>query len=449
MTPTKSAAVLAASAVAGLALEASALETEQFAVGWAIEIGAPEAFYDIALTDEQYAHARTLAEIAILDAAGEPMPFFRVENEAPSAVDQRTALGVSAIYRTSRQDAGAELSIDSSELRARIAVGEPNDRPNSEVVAFVVDATSVERTITALDLDWRTPEQPFLLAVTIDHSRDLATWRTVGRGTVATLAVDDARVSHGRVAIAPAAAGFYRITWGRGVAEFALEGVDLLGSVAGEDSLPLTHSLPALDPQESTDDTALYFDAGGAVPTQGVRIAFPVANRWISARIESSASIEGPWQRRVPQQLFYQLAIGDAQFAASVVAISRVEARYWRVVPDSGAAPRDLALELQYPQERLRFSAQGQAPYMLVAGTLLDDVGPDRTLEAVLRQLGDGVAVGAATLQPLQSLGGDAAREAPYRFPWQTALLWATLFVGVAVVVWMAVGVAREVYPRE
>jgi hypothetical protein len=86
---------------------------------------------------------------------------------------------------------------------------------------------------------------------------------------------------------------------------------------------------------------------------------------------------------------------------------------------------------------------------MLVAGTLLDDVGPDRTLEAVLRQLGDGVAVGAATLQPLQSLGGDAAREAPYRFPWQTALLWATLFVGVAVVVWMAVGVARELYPRE
>lgn len=427
-----------------------ALTLEQFVAGWPIELRGNEAFYEVPLTSEQYAYAGTLDHLAILDATGDPMPFYRAETASPDPTDLRVRLGVSPVYRALDRDPQTQFDVDSNDLRARISVAAPREGTVPEIVAYVADARDVEQTITAIELDWQALDRPFLLNVRIEHSQNLTDWRTVGRGSIAALAIEDMLVSHGRIPISAVEKGFYRITWGSGVTGFMLEGVELSARVPGPNPVPRTLELsPMSPPPVGAAGEVLYFDAGGILPTQSVRPVLVSPNRWIRARIESSTSIETAWRPHTGHQLFYRIGVGERELASSSVMLGRVEARYWRVVLDGSAPPPDFRLQLKYPAETLRFAAQGTPPYMLVAGTLVEDAGPDRTLEAVLRQLEeDSVTIGAAELGARRLLGGDAALATPFRFPWRTALLWATLGFGVLIASWMAVRLARDLYAR-
>ena len=68
--------------VAGLCIgSANAVDPNEFAVGWPLELNAESEFYDIPLRADVYRNARSLDQMAVLDANGEPMPFYRVVEE--------------------------------------------------------------------------------------------------------------------------------------------------------------------------------------------------------------------------------------------------------------------------------------------------------------------------------------------------------------------------------
>ena len=125
--------------------------------------------------------------------------------------------------------------------------------------------------------------------------------------------------------------------------------------------------------------------------------------------------------------------------------VGRHEARYWRVIPAAPLRGQRFELELAFQQEQLRVAARGGAPYLLVAGTLADEAGPDATLSSVWSALDQtAVTVPFATLGARRELGGSAALVAPKVFPWRAAALWTVLVVGVLVVGAMAIRLARE-----
>ena len=197
--------------VVGLCIgSANAVDPTEFAVGWPLELNAESEFYDIALRAEVYRHARSVDQMAVLDANGEPMPFYRVVAEPETAAESLVTLDVSPVYRTQGDELIGGLTVESSDERVDVRFSSPPEG-RAQIVAFVADARELRTTPFAADLRWNPIEEPFLTTVTISHSDDLAQWNVIGEGSIASLAIDDTRVRHSRIPIGGRVGGYYRI----------------------------------------------------------------------------------------------------------------------------------------------------------------------------------------------------------------------------------------------
>ncbi|MBT8066194.1 MAG: DUF3999 domain-containing protein [Gammaproteobacteria bacterium] len=441
-----------AALISGIAIASEAIDPQKFVVGWPLELPSQEAFYDVPITSEVYQHGRSLSELAILDANGKPMPFYRVTVPSPIASENQTTLGVSPIYVQQDDLSGADLSITTQGGKTDVVVTRSADEaPTPEVTAFIVDAREVEGTPVAIELSWETLDRPFMMTVSIDHSDDLTLWRRVGSGSVASLAIDGATVTHGRIEISGRQGGYYRLQWNRQVSDWWLNSVVLTTSAlttrATFDEVTLSPiSTPTDDPQE----ISLYFDVGGALPTTSVDLVLPGGNRWANASIQSGPSPDGPWRPVVSRQLFYDIKFEGERLSSEAVSLRRAETRYWKVVFSSKSQANGVQLRLDYPEEKLRFSADGVPPYQLVGGTLLDEAGPDSTFAAVMNTLDPETSnVTEAKLGGRTTLGGLAALEIPTEFPWRTIILWLVLLVAVLVIGYMVVRLARDMFTEK
>jgi hypothetical protein len=436
---------LVAAAGSALAATAVALAPQQFVAGWPIEPPPAAQVFDVPLTAEVYAGTTGIEQLAVLDADGEPQPFFRRSPPPIAPSEQRVVLEASPLYAGG---AGAAPNVGVTTSGRGTSVTVTQGAPDStSITGFVLDARAVQAAPVAVELDWRALPQPFLLDVSIEQSADLMNWRGVGRGSVAALAIGDTEARHTRVPVRADPGGYLRVTPSRAVAGWHLLRAALVSS-AVEPTAPLSvHVLPlatSAGPEDPVTD-AVYFDAGGTLPVASVSLGFAAADGWARATVAGSRTIDGPWTTVAYRELFYSLSFEDREFASTAVAVGRHEARYWRVVPDASVRGQRFELELAFPQEYLRVAANGSAPFLLAAGTLAEEAGPDATLAAVWRELpppADVVAV--AVLGARRELGGPAALVPARVFPWRTAVLWTVLVAGVLVVASMAVRLARE-----
>jgi hypothetical protein len=436
----------AACVAAVLAATAAALDPLEFVAGWPIEAPAGAEIFDVQLTTEVYAAADSIEQIAVLDANGEPQSFFRRGPAATSEpTERRVVLEASPLYVSGGARAPS-VGVTTGPAGTSVTVT-PGPASSSPIAGFVLDARAVDEAPVALELDWRALPQPFLLDVGVEQSGDLTNWRSVGRASVAALAIGGSEVRHARVPVHASSSGYYRITPRGSVAEWHLLRATVVIRVGEQAAEPASIRVQPLAVDAASDapvDT-LYFDAGGSLPVQSVTLEFPANDGWARADVAASRSLEGPWTPVAYGELFYSLSVEGRELASEPVRVGRHEARYWRVVPATPLRGQRPALELTFQREQLRVAARGDAPYLLAAGTLADEAGPDATLSSVWSALDDtGVTVPLATLGARRELGGDAALVAPKVFPWRAAALWAVLVVGVLVVGAMAVRLARE-----
>src|SRR5690606_29808482 len=149
---------------------------EQFAVGWPLEVPDEPGFFDVPLTLEMYQHARRLEQFAVLDLGGQPMSFYRVNAPAPVRTERRVELGAAPVYENAR-GAGAQVQVQTSDDRTSVTVTRPEAEPAASPVAFILDARAVDAAPNAIELQWQRREQPFLMEVRIEQSRNLSDWR--------------------------------------------------------------------------------------------------------------------------------------------------------------------------------------------------------------------------------------------------------------------------------
>jgi hypothetical protein len=438
---------------AGLAVAATAgtnaepLEPDEFVAGWPLELPAEQGVFDVPLTHEVYRYAQALDRIAVLDRSGEPMPFYRVGAAPAASSEQRVSLGASPLY-AAMSGGAAEISVAADTSGASVTLTRPPGAGTADIVAFVVDASEVETGPVAIELDWRELDQPFLFEVTIEHSRTLNAWRPVGRGSVAALSIDGAEIRHARIDIAGVGGGYYRVGADRSVPDWYLRNATLILSDR-EAEAPLQIARLSASDRRPADapPRSLYFDADGRLPVRRVALDFAERNGWAKAAIAAADAIEGPWRPIASNRLFYDVDFEGRRFASEPVDVGRIEPRYYRVTFESGPPPRPVGLALEYPTESLRFAAEGEAPFMLVGGTLSERAGPDATFAAVWSALGAaGGAPAAAALGARVELGGAAALEPPFVFPWRSAMLWAVLALAAIAVTWMALRLARDLF---
>jgi len=438
--------VATAAAAACAAATAAALDPQQFAAGWSIDVPAGAEVFDVPLTAEVYAAAADIEQLAVLDANGAPLSFFRRSAPLPASTERRITLEASPLYENGP---GGQPTIGvTTSVRGTSVTVTPGEPAAPAPVAFVLDARGVTEAPGTLELDWRALPQPFLADVRVEQSGDLTSWRSVGGAAVATLAIDGAEVRHTRVPVRGASAGgYYRITAERGARDWYLQRAVLVVAEATP-SMPQVvrvAPLPAstLPPDAVTD--ALYFDAGGVLPVSAIDLKFAGDAGWARADVAAAESLAGPWNTLVYGELFYEISFEGRQFSSPAFGVGRRELRYWRVVPTAPLRDARVELDLNFPQEQLRVRANGGAPYLLVAGTTADEAGPDATFAAVWSEISPQPrAVTLARLGARRELGGAAALTAPKPFPWRTTALWAVLVGGALVVGTMAVRLARE-----
>ena len=433
--------------VAGLCIgSAHAVDPNEFAVGWPLELNAESEFYDIPLRAEVYRHARSVDQMAVLDANGEPMPFYRVVAKPEPAAESLVTLDVSPVYRTQAGELIGGLTVEASEERVDVRFGLP-PQGGAQIVAFVADARELQTSPFAADLRWNEIDDPFLTTVTISHSDDLAQWNAIGEGSIASLAIDDTRVRHSRIPIDGRVGGYYRIGWaGDTPAPWVLDQLDLIVS---EEPDPTPVELVVLEPvpgPAEAEEYAFFFDAGGLLPIRAVELELVNRNTWANASIDFGDSLEGPWSLVASRRLYYRVGFQGDQVRAPVVRIASRSARFWRVRPDRSLGEDGIELRLHYPREHLRFAANGAAPYQLVGGGLSTEAGPDQVLSQVWEQLDEEMAVTVAGLGTMSELGGEAAFFPPREIPWRSALLWGTLLLGALAVGWMALRLGREAF---
>ena len=191
------ASVLAAGVA--LAATAAALDPLQFVAGWPIEPPGEAGVFDVPLAAEVYAAASGVEQLAVLDANGEPQPFFRRTPAPAPLAEQGVVLEASPLYAGG---AGAAPSVDvATSARGTSVTVTPPAADSAAITGFVLDARALDIAPIALDLDWQALPQPFLLDVTIEQSADLTRWRNVGRASVAALAIAGAEVRHARVPV--------------------------------------------------------------------------------------------------------------------------------------------------------------------------------------------------------------------------------------------------------
>jgi hypothetical protein len=153
----------------------------------------------------------------------------------------------------------------------------------------------------------------------------------------------------------------------------------------------------------------------------------------------------------VTRRGFYRLKSDDAEVASGWVPIDLDTDRYWLVKIDRGGGlgtgtPK---LTLGWVPHELVFIARGSGPFQLAYGsaTALPDESPVESILAEIAKPGDGkslVTIVTATLAPQVVLGGEERRFAPHLFPWKSVSLWAALAIGVILLAWMAMRLARE-----
>jgi hypothetical protein len=432
------------------AAPAAALDPQRFVAGWPLELPADAAVFDIPLTAEVYAYAENVEQLAVLDANGEPLSFFQRSAPAGAVTQQRVTLEASPLYAESGAGAVATVGVTAGDRGTAVTVTQP-PASSPDVVGFVLDARSVATAPNALELDWRALPQPFLLDVRVEQSSNLNDWRSVGTASVAALAIGNAEVRHARVPVAASPGGYYRISASHAVADWYLLRATLVSAAAEPETRLTARTAPLAAPDLPADAEAeaLYFDAGGALPVIAVSLDFGRDYGWVRADVAASSSLAGPWSPVAYGELFYALEFSGERFVSPPHATPRLAARYWRVSPSAASRSERFELALDYRQEYLRVASRGAAPYLLAAGTLAPEAGPDVPFASVWTELQPAAAVvPPARLGARRELGGPAALVAPWQFPWRKTALWAALCGGVLVVGFMAVRLAREMQPQ-
>jgi hypothetical protein len=423
------------------AVSAAALDPQQFVTGWPLEVPADAEVFDVPLTVEMYAAASNVEQLAVLDANGLPLSFFKTTAPAPAATQQRVTIDASPLYADGR---AAVATVGVTAGSAAVTITQPGTIA-PDVTGFVLDARVRAVAPTALELDWRALPQPFLLDVRVEQSTDLTDWRLVGAASVAALTVGAAEVRHTRVPVTATAGGYLRVTAGSAVADWYLLRATLVSAASDPTPLVVARVPPLVAAPEGAPDGAVFFDAGAVLPVATLALDFGAAGGWAQADVATSDSLEGPWTTVVYNELFYALDFGGQRFASPAHEQQRA-ARYWRVQPAVPVRNPGFALVLEYRQEYLRVAGRSSGPYLLVAGTLAAEAGPDAAFASVWRQMPAAAPVPEARVGPRRELGGPAVLLVPRQFPWRLAALWAALAGGVLVVAWMAVRLAREMH---
>lgn len=271
--------------LAGLA---SAAETPmEYAQGWRIETPGQQALYQLDLPYEGLAASQhDLSDIALFDAAGQPLTWWREPANIPLAREERrVALAVYPDSRITTDQTTGEILIISKPDRTEVRITPRSSAPSSEqrspADAYIVLVPDDAPPLAELELHWHGAGGSRVAEVRIMASKTLSAWQVAGGGAIARLQGNDEAFLQRRVPLHIHNARFYRIEWDSMPADWQLEAVYGIGA--------LETRIPTMEWRSFTplrDGQTLTITSDALLRPEQIKPAFAGDNGVLAARIE-------------------------------------------------------------------------------------------------------------------------------------------------------------------
>jgi hypothetical protein len=418
-----------------------------------IEQRAP--FVVLPLDREAYRHstAPDLADLLVVDARGERVPFARLPpSPAPAAAETSRDVPLYPLppRRGGELQAPVELRVSAG---GAISVLRGSGRaPSPATPGWVFDlGDDAAARAEARHVELRWADTEFSAGYRLETSADLQRWALAGHGQLLQLGGTGAPLRHERVALPSTPPRFVRLVWDTPAAPPPLLGARLVRAAA---AVPRDDALQrvALEPvaparaEDALDGRALLFDLGGAVPLARVDLDLGPGTRVVPATVQTRARDDGGWFEH-GRHAFWRLERDDRIGRSEPVAVTGT-ARWVRIVVDARAPrpdPQKTKLVVEIAPARLLLTLQGEPPFTLLAGDPRAEPAmlPIGTLVPDL--LRERERFGRAALQPWRERpeAAERARAEARAARWRPWLLWAVLAAGVAALGAMAWRLAR------
>lgn len=464
---------------------------EDFAFGLPVQVQGDGAIHEITVPLQFYRGVTRsdFSDVCMFNAQQEVVPFvLRTPPATPPADPPTVSLPFFPVHGGKDQKLeGLSLQIRRNSDGTIIDLNADGDVSSERrIVAYLVDASALKRDIRALLVDWQAEPEGFVRRILVEGSDDLEHWSVCGGSTViASLRYGDNSLTQRRMALPGTRSKYLRLSWPDRPEEVRFTGV--LAELPPETPERPRNwiTLEASVKQEHPGD--YFFDVGGYLPADRIRVRLPQKNTLISASFFSRTAENTPWKARRSGSLYY-LQIESKDLNAPGQAASPGGPGAWKGLT-TGAAPGlkneaallqnpDLAvppepdrfwmmrvgrsgggighgmprLELGWLPQQLVFIARGEGPFLLAYGSgRVSGTGfqAGEMVDKFARENRDKLSYKAATAGQQIVLGGPDAAKPRTVHPWKTWVLWSVLALGVILVTWMALTLYRQMNPRK
>lgn len=439
-----------------LALACHAEKPSDYATGISLSLPGKEAFYRIELPLSVHAQARSdLADVRVFNANGETVPYalgaWRNADLAP-----QPATFYKAAWFPIKADGlngltGLDIKIEQSSTGKIIALKtamKNSDTTNEKIIAYIFDASSLEKDSQALLLDWPRNAKGYNLQATLEASDDLKNWHELVSAPLLEMNFAGQELTQKRIAFTRGHYKYLRLS-----AEQALPALSSaqLESAANTETATTAQRWLQITATVGEKDGEYVFDSGANLSVTGLVVQLPQNNTVAPLELLVRERSDAPW-RSLMHTTSYRLTRDDREISSPRLDIRTENARFWmlRLDPRAGSTgPGMPRLTLGWAPRQLVFVARGDAPFTLAFGRR-DAKSAQLPLASLLPGYvaGAETALPSATLGTAHALGGKSASTEPVTMHWKQWILWSVLLLGVAFLAWMAKGLMAQVKPE-
>jgi len=434
-----------------------AVEKNDFAFGYNLEVDGDGAIYSLTLPEDIYRGVtrQDRGDVRVFNGRGDPVPhLIRREERKVVSLRQDVALAHFPLY-----SAGQGKSVAQSVNKVRITTNEQGsvidlnygkaDIKSRKLIGYLFDASALEQVPNALTLSWPQAQTDFVLNVRVEGSDDLNQWQTItADATLSYLQYGNHKLVQQRIELPLRKLKYLRLTWEKDKA-FTLDKViaQFPESITAQARqwTAFAEPLKTLNPNK---EVIYDFDSKSLLPVDRIKLALPQRNTVIQAVLESRADKDSPWHVHY-SGVIYHLQMEGAELKTPDIITGLSRDRYWRLrLMDQELSLNGLPiLQLGWVPEQLLFIAQGEAPFTLAFGSARV-AAVTTPLAQLLNQddlTNNGQLIKAAQLGSRLQLGDVSKLQAPTPpLPWKKWLLWAILIIGVLLLAGMALKLVKQ-----
>lgn len=424
-----------------------------FAYGMRLDVAGKDALYEtpLPLAAYQGSISGNLDDLGVLNGEGEIVPFMvrRPPAEIAAARETRTLPMFPLPGDPDRKLAGLSLQVRKDRTGSIVNVTTDGAVSTRKVVAYLLDASLLDRPVAALEVELQPLAEGTVIKITVESSNDLEHWTTMVAGaTIIRLRYGDRSLERRSIELEPVRAKYFRLSSPDSFGMPQLKGVIARLAASTVEAPRQWIAVTAAVKNQKPDEYS--FDTTGHMPVDRIRINLPQDNTLVNATFYSRADVGSPW---IPRQssLLYRLRIKGMEVTGPDIALPPSTDRYWQMrVEHSGGGLGKGTPQLRFGwvPEKLVFVARGNAPFTLAYGSArvkIDSRQGDALLSRFSELQKDKAVTRIATTGPQMVLGGAAVLR-PGITPqnWKSAVLWAALGLGVALLAWMAIRLYKQ-----